>query len=38
MSVETLNDLMASIEENKKNDPKAATALLKKLRESQIDL
>jgi hypothetical protein len=38
LSVETLNDLMASIEENKKNDPKAATALLKKLRESQIDL
>jgi hypothetical protein len=36
--VETLNDLMANIEENKKNDPKATTALLKKLREAQIDL
>jgi hypothetical protein len=29
---------MSSIEENKKNDPKAATVLLKKLREAQIDL
>lgn len=36
--METLKDLMADIEVNKKHDPKAASVLLKKLRESQIDL